>query len=193
MEIKPYGSFILSKKRNCNPVTFWKRSHSWARALHNTDCKVALGSTHLTGKHGLQYIKPNTKLITPLHVFFVLHVSQPACTLHIWSGWAALKQLPWALHRRRAQGQHTHPVELWGAPVAGKHGQKPSSGILNSEDFGFCLGKQIPFYFTVWVARSGIYGCWQILCQCTTWPACGFGFFKKHIFFILYVISFLIH
>lgn len=163
MEIKPCGSFILNKKRNCNPVTFWKRSCSWAKALHNTDCKVTLGSTHLTEKHGLQYIKPNSKLITPLHVFFVLHVSQPTCTLHIWSGQAALKQLPWALHRRRAQGQHTHPVELRGAPVAGKHGQKPSSGILNSADFGYRLGKQIAFYFTMWVARSGIYGCWQIL------------------------------
>lgn len=121
----PLASCILNKKSHCYPVTFWKRSHSWARALHNTDCKVTLGSAHLTYKHGLQCIKPNIKLIPPLHVFFVLHRSQPACTLQVWSGagQAALKQLPWALHRRRAQGQHTHPAELGGTPVAGKHGQ----------------------------------------------------------------------
>lgn len=161
MEIIPCSSFISNKKKSCNPVTFWKRSHCRAMTLHSTDCKVTLGSTYLTYKRWLHYIKPNIKPISPLHLFFVLRVSQPACTLHTWSraGFilhkAALNQSLPAL--RRGLRRFRHPVQLRGAAAGWRHGQKPSSRLLNSKYFGFCLCKQIHFYSILWVAQSGIW------------------------------------
>lgn len=154
----PLASCIFNKKSHCYPVTFWKRSHSWARALHNTDCKVTLGSAHLTYKHGLQCIKPNIKLI------HLLCAAQEPASLHpsgmIWS-WtgsteaaalsSAQKESSGPAHTSCRAGRDTRDREAWAEP----------SGMLNSEDLGFCLCKQIPFYFTICVAQSGIYGCWQ--------------------------------